>query len=80
MYTSNCVGNKISKGQYFEELACKYLKYKGYTIMLRNYKSRYGEIDIIASKEPLCSLDTLNVQVSEIIQKKSPVFYLIMSW
>jgi putative endonuclease len=31
-----------------EELAAKFLKKKGYRIVARNYKTRIGEIDIIA--------------------------------
>lgn len=31
-----------------EELACKFLRKKGYKILERNYRTKYGEIDIIA--------------------------------
>lgn len=33
-----------------EEIACRYLAEKGYTILRRNFKGRHGEIDIIAAK------------------------------
>lgn len=33
-----------------EELACLALKKKGYRIIERNYRCRYGEIDIVATK------------------------------
>lgn len=33
-----------------ESLACAYLERKGYSIMERNYRTRAGEIDIIARK------------------------------
>lgn len=33
-----------------EEIACKYLKSKGYLIIDRNYRQNWGEIDIIAEK------------------------------
>jgi len=35
-------------GDYGEELATKFLQKRGYTILDRNFSSRYGEIDIIA--------------------------------
>ena len=34
-------------GAYYEEQAAQYLHRKGYTIIKRNYKPHYGEIDLI---------------------------------
>lgn len=46
--------SKINTGKLGEELACKFLKEKGYLILERNYKIRGGELDIIArDKEDL---------------------------
>ena len=42
------IGNE--KGNFGENIACAYLEKNGYVILERNYHSRYGEIDIIASK------------------------------
>lgn len=36
-------------GQQGEDAACEYLVSKGYKILCRNFHSRFGEIDIIAS-------------------------------
>ena len=40
-------------GAYYEEQAAQYLQSKGYTIIKRNYKTPYGEIDLIAKKPDL---------------------------
>lgn len=47
--------NKRKIGDYYEELAVKYLVKAGYEILEKNYRNRYGEIDIIArEKEYIC--------------------------
>lgn len=38
-------------GRFGEDFACNLLLQKGYKIIDRNFRSRFGEIDIIASKE-----------------------------
>jgi len=38
-------------GRAAEEAAAKFLKAKGYKILVRNYKNKFGEIDIIAEQE-----------------------------
>lgn len=40
--------NKRKIGQRYEELAVQYLQKKGYRILKRNYRCRFGEIDVIA--------------------------------
>ena len=40
--------NKRQVGADYENMACDYLKGKGYEIMERNYRAYKGEIDIIA--------------------------------
>ena len=39
------------RGKKGEFLAARYLEEKGYTVIARNYHSRYGEIDLIAKDE-----------------------------
>lgn len=41
--------SNLSKGFLGEQLAVDFLKKKGYKILLRNFKARYGEIDLIAT-------------------------------
>ncbi len=38
-------------GKTGEDVACKYLQKEGYTIINRNFRSRFGEIDIVALEE-----------------------------
>jgi len=40
-------------GRIGEETACKFLMKQGYQIILRNYRKKWGEIDIIAKKDQL---------------------------
>ena len=40
-----------AKGNLAEDKACKFLFDNGYTILERNFYSRFGELDIIASKD-----------------------------
>jgi len=42
--------NNIEFGRLGEEKAIEFLKKKGYKILERNYKTKIGEIDIIAKK------------------------------
>ncbi|NVK18721.1 MAG: YraN family protein [Methylocystaceae bacterium] len=37
-------------GLWGEDLACLYFRLKGYRILARNHRTRYGEIDIIAQR------------------------------
>lgn len=43
--------NTQVKGKEGEDKACKYLEIKGFRILNRNYRSRHGEIDIVAQKD-----------------------------
>lgn len=40
-----------TNGRLGEDYACEYLKNKGFNIEKRNYRSRFGEIDIIARSD-----------------------------
>ena len=42
---------RISLGNKGEELAANFLKENGYKIICRNYKTKLGEIDIIAKRK-----------------------------
>lgn len=40
--------NNVEKGKIGEDIAVEFLKKKGATIKERNFRGRFGEIDIIA--------------------------------
>jgi len=44
-------GHKQTLGKYGENLAAEYLEKHGYRIIDRNFKARYGELDIITTKD-----------------------------
>lgn len=52
-------------GDLGEEIAVNYLKKKGYKILERQYKSRYGEIDIIAEHKKTLVLVEVKTRRSE---------------
>jgi len=43
-------GQQQNTGALGEELAARYLRQQGYRVLARNFRHRYGEIDIIAEK------------------------------
>lgn len=40
-------------GQKGEDLACNYLKERGFSILDRNYREKWGEIDIVATNKDI---------------------------
>lgn len=53
-----------------EDLACHYLKTHGYAILLRNYRKKCGEIDIIAREN--CDLVFIEVKTRSSLEWDSP--------
>jgi putative endonuclease len=43
--------NRQRTGKYGEDLVCRHLKKNRYKILERNFRTRFGEIDIIAAKK-----------------------------
>ena len=45
--------SRVSTGKLGEELACAELTRRGYAILARRYRSRFGEIDIVSQDGPV---------------------------
>jgi putative endonuclease len=52
---------KQTVGSVGEEIAAKYLTGKGYKVLFRNYRQKFGEIDIIA-RSPDCEIIFIEVK------------------
>jgi len=52
-------------GKKGEEVAAKFLQEKGYKILERNYSTKFGEIDLIASKNNILSFVEVKLKQSE---------------
>lgn len=73
--------NTRDKGNLGENIACEYLIKIGFSIIKRNYRKKWGEIDIIATKDKkLHFIEVKSVKMSnnqsenEIFSLKSDVF------
>ena len=61
-------------GRVGEGIASKYLQNKGFTIICRNYRKKYGEIDIIAQKSKILHfIEVKSVSYENITQNVSRV-------
>jgi putative endonuclease len=61
-------------GMIGEEIACRFLTGKGYSVVSRNYRKKWGEIDIIAKKEGKISfieVKTMNVQTKSNVSRET---------
>lgn len=49
------MNDKQNLGKLGEEIVAKYLKRNGYKIVEKNYKNKFGEIDLIVKKDNMLS-------------------------
>ncbi|KKU81973.1 MAG: putative endonuclease distantly archaeal Holliday junction resolvase [Parcubacteria group bacterium GW2011_GWA1_47_8] len=64
---------RVGIGQLGESIAAKYLENKGFAIICRNYRKKYGEIDIIAQNGEILhfvevksvSCENINVSINQ---------------
>lgn len=61
-------------GSLGEDIAAKYLENKGFSIITRNYRKKWGEIDIIAEKsQKLHFIEVKSVSCENILKLKQDV-------
>jgi len=48
-----------------ETLACEYLERKGYKILARNYRSKWGEVDVIAKEKDIVVFVEVKTKTSD---------------
>jgi len=63
------MNNKLQLGQTGEDIVAKKLKAQGFYILHRNYRKRYGEVDLVAGKKDL-------LLFIEVKMRKNPRFEL----
>ncbi|RMF97214.1 MAG: YraN family protein [Candidatus Schekmanbacteria bacterium] len=61
----NAERENIRKGREGEDIACAYLKRKGYRIIERNFRASVGEIDIIARDDKYTVFVEVKMRVSD---------------
>ncbi|HNX91908.1 MAG TPA: YraN family protein [Syntrophomonas sp.] len=57
---------KIALGRQGEEIAANYLQKQGYEILARNFRCRYGELDIICRKNAVIVFVEVKTRRSEL--------------
>lgn len=62
---------KRNIGDFGEDLTCKYLQKKGYTILERNFLKSYGEIDIIAIRDEVLTFVEVKTRKNDKFKKAS---------
>ncbi|MEM7379977.1 MAG: YraN family protein [Bacteroidota bacterium] len=65
------MGKHNTIGKLGEEMAVKYLKTRGYSILCRNYRYRKAEIDIIARKNEILSVVEVKTRSGEFLEDVS---------
>jgi len=63
------MSDRRAVGQRGEDLACEFLRGKGYRIVERNVRTTYGEIDIVATEHDcLVFVEVRTVKTEEIMR------------
>jgi len=58
------VSRRLEIGRAGEALACRYLQDRAYEILATNYRSRYGEIDVIARRDGIVAFIEVKARAS----------------
>lgn len=72
-FTNNLVTNTVQKGKNYEKVVCNYLEKHGYDLLYRNYKCKYGEIDIIIKKKNIIAFVEVKGRHKNLIEPRKYV-------
>lgn len=72
-FTENIIDSRVKQGRNYENVVMNYLVKHGYSILNKNYKCKYGEIDIIVKKDDLIAFVEVKGRHKNIIAPKSYV-------
>ena len=56
----------FSKGRKGEDIAAKFLEEKGFTVLERNWHTRFGELDVIAIKDDVIVFVEVKLKVGDL--------------
>ena len=59
----------LKTGRIGEEIACRFMRNRGFTVIERNYRKKYGEIDIICMKNQIIHFVEVKSTASENINQ-----------
>ena len=52
------LNDKKSRGDFGEEMACKYIKKNGYKLLEKNFRTKFGEVDLIGiDDDTICFIE-----------------------
>ncbi len=72
-FTGNIISSRVKQGRDYENVVMNYLMKHGYKILRKNYKCKYGEIDIIIKKDDLISFVEVKGRHKNIIAPRNYV-------
>jgi putative endonuclease len=68
--------NSKEKGKIGEDVACRFLESKGFSVVERNYLKKWGEIDIIAKNRDKDTSELSFIEVKSVVRDFYPASFV----